>query len=74
MHQYHLQPLGGYWALLEEGSAASIKTFWTKKEGVTYSLYFIEHHGGSLVIHRLDGSLQEECTYPGGLEPIRIAV
>ena len=73
MRHYHLQLLGEHWALMEEGSAVATKTFWTKKEGVGYSLCFIEHHGGSLVIHRLNGSLQEERTYPGGLEPIHIA-
>ena len=46
---------------------------WTKREGVSYSLSYIEHFGGSLTIHRLDGSLQEERTYPGGLAPIDIA-
>jgi len=73
MHHYHLQLLGGHWALIQEGSATATKTFWTKKEGVSYGLSYIEHHSGSLTIHRLDGSLQEERTYPGGGEQARIA-
>ncbi|MFA5939610.1 MAG: DUF2188 domain-containing protein [Sinimarinibacterium sp.] len=73
MHHYHLRLLGDHWALLEEGAAVATKTFWTKKEGVSYSLCFIGHYGGSLAIHRVNGSLQEERTCPGGLEPIRIA-
>ena len=73
MHHYHLHLLGSHWALVEDGSAVAIKSFWTKKEGMSYSLCFLEHHGGSLTIHRLDGSPQEKRTYPGGLEPTRIA-
>ncbi len=73
MNQYHLLLRGGHWGLEEEGSVTPIKTFWTKREGVNYSLSYIEHFGGSLTIHRLDGSLQEERTYPGGLAPVGIA-
>ena len=73
MNQYHLRLRGGHWILEKEDSTTPIKTFWTKKEGVMYSLGYIEHFGGSLTIHRLDGSQQESRTYPGGLAPIRIA-
>jgi hypothetical protein len=73
INQYHLRLQGGHWVLEKEDSAAPIRTFWTKKEGVNYSLSYIEHFGGSLTIHRLDGSQQESRSYPGGLPPISIA-
>ena len=73
MNQYHLLLRGSHWVLEKEGTATPVKSFWTKREGVNYSLSYIEHFGGSLTIHRLDGSLQEERTYPGGLEPVAAA-
>ena len=73
MNNHHLRMRGGNWVLVKEGSEPAIKSFWTKREGVTYSLSYIERHGGTLAIHRLDGSLQEEFTYPVGGEPIHIA-
>jgi hypothetical protein len=73
MNRYHLLLRGDHWVLEKEGSPTPVRTFWTKREGVMYSLNYIEHFGGSLTIHRLDGSLQEERTYPGGLEAIAAA-
>ncbi len=63
--KYHLQLQGSHWCLVDEGEQRTIKSFWTKKEGTTHSLSYVERHGGSLVIHRLDGSFQEEHAYPG---------
>ena len=71
---YHLLLMqDGRWTLVQDGSAPAIKNFRTKREAMTYSLSFIEHCGGSLTIHRLDGSLQEQRTYPDREEAIRAA-
>ena len=63
--KYHLQLQGSHWCLVDEADQKVIASFWTKKEGVSHALSYVERHGGSLVIHRLDGSFQEEHAYPG---------
>lgn len=64
-NKYHLRLQHDQWCLLQDGSPGVIRSFWTKKEGTSYALSFVERYGGSLVIHRLDGSFQEEHSYPG---------
>lgn len=61
---YHLLLRNSQWMLVEEGAGPVIKSFWTKVEAVTYSLALIERRGGSLTIHRLDGEVQEERSFP----------
>ena len=73
MSHYHLSLRDGRWSLTQEGWQFPLKTFQTKKEGVAFSLCYLEESGGTLTIHKFNGSKQEERTYPGGIAPIGLA-
>jgi hypothetical protein len=71
MQNYHLAPEGNYWKLTREGSDAVIGRFETKAEAVESSTRFLHDREGSLKIHRADGGIEEERTYPRAADPAR---
>lgn len=72
MDNYHLTKKGDKWALKKEGADRTSKTFdTTKSDAVKQSAEFLKNKGGdaSLKIHKQDGKIQEERTYPRSADP-----
>ncbi len=69
MDNYHLLHEGDRWKLTREGASRATKTFETKDEAMQFSTNHVKQNGGSLKIHKQDGSIQEERTYPSSADP-----
>ena len=69
MDNYDLAPDGEKWKFQKQGAKRALKVFETKQEGMEESVEFMHNHGGSLKIHKKDGSYQEERTYPRSADP-----
>lgn len=71
MDNYHLTHDDDGWKLKREGAERATKRFDTKEEGMDFSKKFMRKHSGSLKIHKKDGEIQEERTYPRSADPRR---
>jgi hypothetical protein len=71
MQNYHLVPEDRQWKLTREGSDAVIGSFGTKQEAVESCSRFLHDREGSLKIHKADGTIEEERTYPRAADPVR---
>ena len=71
MDNYHLTPNGSQWTLTGEGQDRTIATFETKAEAVRRCSEIIAERNGSLKIHRADGTIEEERTYPRSADPAK---
>lgn len=69
MDNYHLVHKDDKWKLKKENSDRAIRTFDTKEEAMDFSKDYMNKHEGSLKIHRLDNTIQEERTYPRSADP-----
>jgi hypothetical protein len=69
MDNYHLIPDGDQWKLRREAAERSALVFDSKEQAVRESADFMREHGGSLKIHKQDGTFQEERTYPRSADP-----
>lgn len=70
MDNYHLTRKEGRWSLHREGAAAAVKTFCgTKREAIRASVDYLRTRVASLKIHKMDGRIQEERTYPRSADP-----
>jgi hypothetical protein len=70
MNTYHLSPKANHWELTEEGDG-SLAVFETKEEGLHVATRTVEQITGSLKIHREDGTIEEERTYPRNADPAK---
>ncbi|UII21389.1 DUF2188 domain-containing protein [Fulvivirga ligni] len=72
MDFYHLTKENDSWNLTKEGNDRASKAFHTTKdEAIKESATYLESHGGgSLKIHKEDGTIQEERTYPRSADPV----
>lgn len=69
MDNYHLSPTGSGWELRKEGAARASKTAGTKDELLKITGAFMEGKTASVKIHKKDGTIQEERTYPRAADP-----
>lgn len=69
MKSYHLTCTPDDWELTESGSRTVIKAFATREQAVEASRAYVKEHSGSLKIHRTDGTIEEERTYPRSADP-----
>ena len=69
MDNFHVLSSGDRWKLTAEGSERSIGEFDTKEEAVDMASTVIATRTGSLKIHRADGTIEEERTYPRSADP-----
>lgn len=71
LDKYHLSKDDGKWKLKKEGAQRASKTFeGPKEEAIRKSADHIKGgSGGSLKIHKEDGKIQEERTYPRSKGP-----
>jgi len=69
MKTFHLTSDGDRWKLKDQDDGA-VLFFDTKAEALQGSTQFMRERGGSLRIHRADGTFQQERTYPRALDPV----
>ena len=71
MDSYHITTTTNGWELKKEGAARASKAAKTKAEIVAVATQFLEGRTASLKIHKEDGTIQEERTYPRSADPAR---
>jgi hypothetical protein len=71
MDNYHITTATNGWELKKEGAARASKTATTKAEIVELASEFLQDKTASLKIHKEDGTIQEERTYPRSADPVR---
>jgi hypothetical protein len=69
MQNYHVTPEGETWNLAEE-EGALLGSYRTKEEAVQRAREYVSEHTGSLKIHKADGTIEEERTYPRAADPV----
>lgn len=69
MDNYHIVKTGTFWSLKKEGAALASKTAGTKEELIGLASEFLKTSTASLKIHKEDGTIQEERTYPRSADP-----
>ena len=69
MKHYYLSPQKDQWKLILEKGERATKVFNTKEQGMEFSKNFMHNNGGSLHIKKMNGTFQEERTYPRKNDP-----
>ena len=69
MTSYHLTKKGDKWQVMEQGMTRVLVSAGTKKEAVKQAQTFMNKNHGSLKIHKENGQIQEERTYPRSADP-----
>jgi hypothetical protein len=69
MDNYHITTATTGWELKKQGATRASKTAKTKAEIVKIAGEFLEGKTASLKIHKEDGTIQEERTYPRSADP-----
>jgi hypothetical protein len=69
-HNFYVIKSGKGWEGHREGKNHPIATGTTKKQVVAETIKIAKHHQpSSLKIHKIDGLIQEERTYPRSTDP-----
>lgn len=71
MDTYHVNPTGEGWELKRTGADRASKRSNTKQELVSSLSEFFEGKTASVKIHKADGTIEEERTYPRTSDPKR---
>ena len=71
MDNYHINVTDSGWELRKQGATRASKTAATKDEMLQITAAFLEGRTASVKIHKKDGTLQEERTYPRSADPRR---
>lgn len=71
MDNYHITKTDKGWALTKQGAERASKTALTKAEITALASEFLEGKTASLKIHKEDGTIQEERTYPRSADPAK---
>lgn len=71
MENYHITTTTDGWELKKQGATRASKTATTKAEIVEIASEFLQGKTASLKIHKEDGTIQEERTYPRSADPAR---
>lgn len=69
MDNYHLSPTSDGWELKKAGAERASKRAATKQELVSVLADFFDDKTASVKIHKADGTLEEERTYPRSADP-----
>ena len=69
LDKYHLTKKGDDWRLEKAGSNRAFVKAGTKAEAIEKSRHYVGDRGGSMRIHKVDGKIQEERTYPRSKDP-----
>ncbi|WP_350298789.1 DUF2188 domain-containing protein [Pseudomonas putida] len=71
MDNYHLSPTADGWELKKAGAERASKRAATKQELVGSLAGFFDGKTASVKIHKADGTIEEERTYPRSADPGR---
>lgn len=71
MDNYHITKTDKGWALTKQGAERASKTATTKAEISALASEFLKTKTASLKIHKEDGTIQEERTYPRSADPVK---
>lgn len=71
MNNFHVLPDGSKWKLTEADGHNHHGNFDTKIEAVERAMNLVAGRTGSLKIHRADGTIEEERTYPRAGDPVK---
>ncbi len=63
LEAYQVLKVEDKWKFTKTGADRSIRNFDSKNEAMAYAKDYFDKHEGELVIHKEDGSVQEERTY-----------
>lgn len=69
LDKYHLAQKGDKWRLEKAKSNRAVVSADTKAEAMDKMQNYMKTHSGSVRIHKQDGTIQEERTYPGSKDP-----
>jgi len=69
MENYHIVSTEAGWELRKEGAARALTKAGTKDELLKITGTFMEGKTASVKIHKKDGVIQEERTYPRAADP-----
>lgn len=69
MDNYHLTKDGNDWKLQKQGGDRAIKRSGTKEEAIQHMRGYMDGREGSVKIHKENGEIQEERTYPRSADP-----
>jgi hypothetical protein len=69
LDRYHLTKRAGGWRLERAGSNRPIVSAETKMEAMQRMRRYMATHDGSVRIHKMNGQIQEERTYPRSRDP-----
>lgn len=71
MDNYHVSPTADGWELKKAGAERASKLSSTKQELVASLSDFFQGKTASVKIHKADGTIEEERTYPRSDDPRR---
>jgi len=71
MENYHITKNDKGWALTKQGAERASKTAATKAEIIKLASEFLANKTASLKIHKEDGTIQEERTFPRSADPTK---
>ena len=71
MDNYHITKSDELWTLVKEGAQRASKTAGTKSEIISMASEFLQGKTASLKIHKEDGTIQEERTFPRSADPVK---
>lgn len=69
LDKYYLVTSGTNWNLKKQGDNTIILTDSNKEKAVAASAAYLRTRGGSLRIQKMDGTFEEERTYPRSVDP-----
>lgn len=69
MDNYHISKNQQRWELVKEGAQRASKTASTKAEITQIASDYLQDKTASLKIHKEDGTIQEERTFPRAADP-----
>lgn len=69
MNNYHITKIDTGWELKKEGATRASKKASTKADITAVAAEFLDGKTASLKIHKEDGEIQEERTYPRSADP-----
>ena len=69
LDRYHLTKRKNEWRLEKAGSDRALVKASTKAEAIQKTRRYMKTRKGSVRIHKVNGKIQEERTYPRGADP-----
>jgi hypothetical protein len=69
VENYHIVKQGDEWKFKKAGAHKAIASADTKADAIESMQSYMKHHDGSVKIHKADGVIQEERTYPRAIDP-----